>query len=112
DANRPAPTILATRWSVQPTSQDEAWEALFSWRGLRAPGRLEAVDPQDLRKRADDLPRDEVLGRYSLVDDVDSIVETYRPLVSDIAADIVCLQMASLDQESPIEVLGTEVVPR
>jgi len=111
-AGRPDPRILATRWSVYAESEEQAWEALFSWRGLRAPGRLEAVDPQTLRERADELPREDILGRYSVVASVDDIVATYTPLVSDIDADIVTLQMASTDQEGLIELLGAEVLPR
>ena len=111
-AGRPAPKILATRWSIQADNEDEAWEALYSWRGLRAPGRLEAVDPQTLRERADELPREEVLGRYTLVSDADDIVEAYTPLISELGADIVTMQMASLDQEALIRQLGSEVLPR
>jgi G6PDH family F420-dependent oxidoreductase len=111
-AGNPDPTVLATRWSIFASDEDEAWEALHPWRGLRAPGRLEAVDPQTLRERADELPRDEVLGRYSLVDNADHIVEVYRPLVDELGADIVTFQMASLDQPALIEMLGTEVIPR
>ncbi len=92
-------------------SEDEAWEALFSWRGLRAPGRLEAVDPETLRERADALPREEVLGRYAVVSTVEEIIEAYTPLVRDISADVVTLQMASTDQERLIEMLGAEVLP-
>lgn len=109
--DRPEPTVLATRWSIFAEDEDEAWEALFSWRGLRAPGRLEAVDPETLRKRADELPRDEVLGRYSLVSSAEEILEVYRPLVSDLGADVVTFQMASLDQPALIEMLGRDVIP-
>lgn len=109
---RPAPKVLATRWSIHAANEDEAWEALYSWRGLRAPGRLEAVDPAELRSRADELPREEVLGRYSLVNSPEEIVDTYRPLVDDLAADVVTFQMASLDQPALIEMLGSEVLPR
>ena len=112
EAGRPMPQVLATRWSVLAESADEAWEALQPWRGLRAPGRLEAVDPADLRERADLLPREEVLSRYSIVADPDQIVETYRPLVESCAADVVTLQMTSVDQESLIKTLGSEVLPR
>ncbi len=112
ELGRPAPKILATRWSIKADNDDQAWEALYSWRGLRAPGRLEAVDPQTLRERADELPREEVLGRYSLVSTADDIVETYRPLVEELGADVVTIQMASLDQEGLIELLGAEVLPR
>ncbi len=112
ELGRPAPKILASRWSIKADNDDEAWEALYSWRGLRAPGRLEAVDPQTLRERADELPRDEVLGRYSLVSTADDIVETYSPLIEDLNADVVTIQMASLDQEGLIEMLGSDVLPR
>ncbi|HSJ27670.1 MAG TPA: TIGR03557 family F420-dependent LLM class oxidoreductase [Acidimicrobiia bacterium] len=112
EAGRPDPLILATRWSIKAENEDEAWEALYSWRGLRAPGRLEAVDPQTLRERADELPREEVLGRYSLVSSADDIVATYLPLVEELHADVVTIQMSSLDQEGLIEMLGTEVLPR
>lgn len=106
------PTVLATRWSLFAANEEEAWESLYSWRGLRAPGRLEAVDPQTLRERADELPRDEVLGRYSLVNSPEEIVEVYRPLVETVRADIVTFQMASLDQPALIELLGAEVLPQ
>lgn len=111
-AGNPDPTVLATRWSLFAADEDEAWQALYSWRGLRAPGRLEAVDPKELREKADAMPREEVLSRYSLVNSVDEIVEIYRPLVDDLGADIVTFQMASLDQPALIEMLGKEVVPR
>lgn len=111
-AGRPAPKILATRWSIHAADLAEAWDVMQAWRGLRAPGRLEAVDPATLRQRADAMEREEVLGRYSLVHSVDDIVDTYRPLVDDVHADIVCFQMASADQESLIRTLGSEVLPR
>ena len=92
-------------------SDDEAWEALFSWRGLRAPGRLQAVDPMTLRMRADDLPREEILGRYARATGAEDIVNLYLPLLGSIDADIITIQMASVDQESLIELLGRDVLP-
>lgn len=111
-AGQPQPIVLATRWSLFARDDEDAWQALYPWRGLRAPGRLEAVDPQELRERADELPRAEVLGRYSLVHSPDEVVEVYRPLVDDLGADIVTFQMASLDQPGLIELLGRDVLPR
>jgi len=111
-SGRPAPRILASRWSIHAGSEDDAWTALRSWRGLRAPGRLEAVDPETLRERADELPRDEVLGRYSIVEDADAFVHTYRPLVDEVHADIVTFQVTSLDQEAAIRLIGSEVIPQ
>lgn len=111
DAGKPAPTILATRWSVFADNQDEVWEALYPWRGLRAPGRLDAVDPQTLRERADALPRDEVIGQYSVASNSAEIIDIYKPLIEDLGADVVTFQMASLDQENLISRLGSEVLP-
>ncbi|MEN8114460.1 MAG: TIGR03557 family F420-dependent LLM class oxidoreductase [Actinomycetota bacterium] len=111
DAGRSAPTIAASRWTVRADSQEEAWQALGAWRGLRAPGRLEAVDPADLRTRADELDRGEVLDRYTIVAGPNGYVAAYEPLVRDIGADVVTIQTTSLDQESTIEMLGTAVLP-
>jgi coenzyme F420-dependent glucose-6-phosphate dehydrogenase len=104
--------ILATRWSILAGDESEAWQALSAWRGLRAPGRLQAVDPADLRARADEMSRSDILERYSLVASTDDYVTTYRPLVTDIDADIVTINTTSLDQEATIAMLGTEVLPR
>lgn len=112
EAGRPDPIILATKWSVLAENDDEAWQALYSWRGLRAPGRLEAVDPADLRQVADSMPRSEILGRYETVRSTEEIVEVYRPLVEDLGADIVTIQMVSLDQPDLIRLLGSDVLPR
>lgn len=111
EAGRPTPTVIATRWSIWASTENEAWTALTSWRGLRAPGRLEAVDPQELREKADQMPREEVLGRYSLVSDPQQVVDTYRPLIDDLGADVVTFQIAALDQEQLITTLGQQVLP-
>ena len=111
-AGRPAPHVVATRWVIAAGDQEEAWQALLPWRGLRAPGRLEAVDPGDLRRRADALPRSEVLSRYTVAPDADALVAAYRPLVEQVGADVVTLQVASLRQEETIALLGAEVLPR
>ena len=91
---------------------EEAWQALLPWRGLRAPDRLHAVDPEDLRRRADALPRAEVLGRYPVVAGADEMVAAYRPLIEEVGADIVAVQITSLHQEDTIALLGEAVLPR
>lgn len=111
-AGCPAPKLVTTRWVVAAADEEEAWQALLPWRGLRAPGRHEAVDPEDLRRRADSLPRSEILGRYTLAADADALVAAYRPLIEEVAADVVTLQVASLRQEETIALLGAEVLPR
>lgn len=112
DAGRPLPTIAASRWTIRAESPDVAWEALGAWRGLRAPGRLEAVDPADLRSRADELDRSEVLSSYSVVSLPGDYLDVYRPLVTEIGADVVTIQTTSLDQEGTIAMLGSDVLPR
>src|ERR1700742_2953620 len=104
--------VLATRWTVLAGNPDEAWQALMSMRGLRAPGRLEATDPAELRAKADEMDPDDVLSSYTVVPDADGLVEAYRPLVTDVGADIVSIQVMSPDPMAAIELIGKEVLPR
>jgi coenzyme F420-dependent glucose-6-phosphate dehydrogenase len=112
ESRRPDPVILASRWSIRAENADEAWETLGAWRGLRAPGRLEAVDPMDLRVRADEMPRSEILDRYSVVHSAADYVDVYAPLITEVHADIVAIQTTSTVQEGTIEMLGAEVLPK
>ena len=105
-------TIVATRWCVYAEDADEGWQALKPMRGLRAPGRLEAVDPMDLRIRADEMPREEIFGKYAFADDVDRLVDVYRPLVESVGADYVSIQVACVDPMESIRLIGREVLPR
>lgn len=104
-------TVMATRWTVFAADQDEAWTALGSMRGLRAPGRLEAVDPMVLRERADEMNREEILEKYTIVSTIDELVEAYSPLVTEIGAEYVAIQIASLDPHSTIDMVGREMLP-
>jgi coenzyme F420-dependent glucose-6-phosphate dehydrogenase len=103
--------VLATRWVVVAADADEAWEALGSMRGLRAPGRLDAVDPMELRVRADEMERADILDRYTVVSDSGQLIDAYVPLVTDVGADIVAIQVASVDPDSTLRMLGAEVLP-
>jgi coenzyme F420-dependent glucose-6-phosphate dehydrogenase len=80
-------------------------------RGLRAPGRLDAVDPMVLRQRADEMDRDEILGQYTVVSTADELVAAYAPLVTDVGADMVSIQVASVDPDSTIALIGEKVLP-
>ena len=104
--------VLATRWTVLADGPDQAWQALSSMRGLRAPGRLEATDPAELREKADQMDRNEVLGSYTVVADADGLVEAYRPLVTEVGADTVSIQVMSADPFAAIDVIGKEVLPK
>ena len=103
--------VLATRWTVLADGPAEAWQALSSMRGLRAPGRLEATDPAELRFRADEMDRDEVLASYTVIPDAEGLINAYRPLVTDVGADIVSIQVMSADPMAAIELIGKEVLP-
>ena len=104
--------VLATRWTVLADGPSQAWEALSSMRGLRAPGRLEATDPTDLRIRADEMDPTEVLSSYAVVPDPAGLVEAYHPLVTDVGADIVSIQVMSEDPMAAIDMIGKEVLPQ
>ena len=81
-------------------------------RGLRAPGRLEATDPQELRMRADEMDPADVLASYTVVPDAEGLVNAYHPLVTDVGADIVSIQVMSPEPLAAIELIGKEVLPR
>ncbi len=104
--------VLATRWTVLADGPSEAWRALSSLRGMRAPGRLEATDPAELRIRADEMDPQEVLASYAMVQDAAGLIEAYRPLVADVGADIVSVQVLSADPMATIEMIGKEVLPQ
>jgi coenzyme F420-dependent glucose-6-phosphate dehydrogenase len=104
--------VLATRWTVLAGNPEEAWQALMSMRGLRAPGRLEATDPAELRARADEMEPDDVLNSYTVVPDAEGLLNAYHPLVTDVGADIVSIQVMSPDPFATIELIGKEVLPK
>lgn len=109
---RQAPgTVMATRWVVLAATDAEAWEALGSMRGLRAPGRAEEVDPMILRQRADEMDRKEILSKYTVVKDSAGLIDAYRPLVTDVGAGYVSIQVASTDPDRTLNVIGSEVLP-
>lgn len=111
-ARRARQLVLATRWTVLAGGPSEAWKALSSLRGLRAPGRLEATDPAELRIRADEMDPEEVLASYAVVPDAAGLIEAYRPLVTDVGADIVSIQVMSEDPMAAVEMIGKEVLPQ
>ena len=111
EAGRGELPIMATRWVVWAKNDDEAWEALKPMRGLRAPGRLEVVDPMILRQRADEMDRQDILDKFTVVSSVDQLIEAYAPIVTDIGAEYISIQIAAVDLMSTIEMVGNEVLP-
>jgi coenzyme F420-dependent glucose-6-phosphate dehydrogenase len=110
EAGRPNPTLVAQRWSILAADEDEAWQALHAWRGLRVEGRLEEVDPAVLRARADGMDRRDIIAKYAWARRPEDLIDIYRPLV-EVGADIVTLQVTSVDQPKTIEALGRLVLP-
>ena len=110
EAGRPKPTLVAQRWSILARDEDEAWRALAAWRGLRVEGRLEEVDPAVLRARADAMDRREIIGKYAWARTTEELVEVYRPLV-ETGADVVTIQVTSVDQRATIDRVGADVLP-
>lgn len=108
---RGEPAVIASRWTVRGDSDDEAWRALEPWRGLRAPERDAETDPSVLRRAADELPREQVLGQYTRVRGADDYVEVYSEIVRRLRPDILVIQTTSVDQPATIEMAGKEVVP-
>jgi coenzyme F420-dependent glucose-6-phosphate dehydrogenase len=106
-----SPLILATRWTLLAKDEEEAWRCLLPMRGLRAPGRLETCDPSELRARADAMDRTELISGYTTVPDAAGLVDAYRPLVADVGADIVSIQVMSEDPMATIQLIGKEVLP-
>jgi coenzyme F420-dependent glucose-6-phosphate dehydrogenase len=104
--------VLATRWTILANSSEQAWQACSSMRGLRAPGRLEATDPAELRAKADEMDRADVLASYTVVPDAAGLIAAYQPLVTDVGADIVSIQVMSTDPMAAIEMIGKEVLPQ
>ena len=103
--------IHTYRWTVFAENEEDAWKALGPWRGLRAPGRLEAKDPAVLREAADNMERSEILNKYSIAGNIKEIIDIYKPLVTEFNSEIITIQIASANQEKTIELLGDEVLP-
>lgn len=103
--------IMATRWTVLAEHEEDAWRALDTMRGLRAPGRLEAVDPMVLRQRADEMDRQEILGKYTIVSGIEQLIAAYAPLVQEVGADYIAIQIASTDPERTLRLVGAELLP-
>jgi coenzyme F420-dependent glucose-6-phosphate dehydrogenase len=108
---RDKPVVMATQWTVRGRGDDEAWQALASQRGLRAPNRDSEIDPAKLRQAADQLPREEVLSKYRRVQEAADYVAAYAEIVQRLRPDILVIQTTSVDQTNTIEMVGREVVP-
>jgi coenzyme F420-dependent glucose-6-phosphate dehydrogenase len=110
-SGRPDPKLICSHWTVRGASDDEAWEALKPWRGLRAPSRLKATDPATLRGESDGMERSEVLERYTRVHSADDYVRVYGAIVRELAPDIIGIQTTSTNQEDTLRMMADEVVP-
>jgi len=111
-AGLPPPPIIFTRWCVFAKNDDDAWTSLLPWRGLRVPGRLSATDPLELRKVADSMPRDDITSLFARTTHPKEIVDLYKPLIVDLGAHTIVIQVTSVAQEETIRMIGDEVLPK
>ena len=105
-------SVHTYRWTMFADNDEDAWESLKSWRGLRAPNRLQELDPMVLRETADSLDREELMSKFSRAGTVDELMDIYKPLVDDFESEIVTIQISSINQEKTIELLGKELLPK
>lgn len=103
--------VYALRWSIYAKTEEEAWQAIQSQRGLRAPSRGEAIDPKQLQDEVDTMPHSETLTRYEVVGNKEDYINTYAPLISELKANVVGIQTAALDPITTIKMLGDEILP-
>ena len=86
--------IHTYRWTMFADNDEDAWESLKSWRGLRAPNRLQEIDPQALREQADALPKEEIMSKFSRARSVEELIDIYAPLVDDFGSEIAAYSRA------------------
>ncbi len=105
-------SIHTYRWTMFAESDEEAWTALRSWRGLRAPNRLNEIDPEALRIEADSFPREEIMSKFSRASSIAELETIYKPLVEEFNSEIITIQISSINQEETIKLLGKELLPK
>lgn len=112
ELNKENLSIHTYRWTMFAENDEDAWTALRSWRGLRAPSRLQQLDPEALRIEADSFPKEEIMAKFSKASTIDDLVEIYSPLVNEFDSNIVTIQISSINQEETIKLLGKELLPK
>ena len=105
-------SVHTYRWTMFAESDEEAWTALRSWRGLRAPNRLNELDPEALRIEADSFPREEIMSKFSRASSIAELESIYKPLVEEFNSEIITIQISSINQEETIKLLGKELLPK
>ena len=107
-----AQLVLATRWTVLAENPEEAWQAAVRDAGPARPGA--AGDGRPGRTAEAGRPDGPVRGARQLhiVPDAAGLIDAYRPLFTELGADIVSIQVMSEDPMATIELIGKEVLPR
>lgn len=103
--------LISSRWSIFAESDNDAWQALSAWRGLRAPSRATSTNPLELQTEADQLDQREVLSKYSRIKDIADFTTIYSPLITVLKSDIITIQTTSLNQLDTISKVGSQVLP-
>jgi coenzyme F420-dependent glucose-6-phosphate dehydrogenase len=105
------PVVVAQHWTVRGHDAAESWRALAAWRGLRAPSRATATDPAVLRREADELPREEVLGKYDRVESAEDYVRAYSGVIRRVRPDILTINTAAIDDRATMQMIAADVLP-
>ena len=105
-------SVHTYRWTMFADNDDDAWTALRSWRGLRAPSRLQQLDPEALRIEADSFPKEEIMGKFSKAATIEDLVNIYSPLVDDFDSDSVTIQISLTKQAETTKLLGKELLAK
>ena len=66
---------------------------------------------KQLGMRAVLVPHSDVPAHDTVVPDAAGLVGAYRPLVTDVGADMVSIQVMSTDPMATIDMIGKEVLP-
>ncbi len=103
--------LLIHEWTVMAATDDEAWEYLKPWRGLRTLKSIYKTDPQDLRVAADQEKKTDIARRFYRFASAEEFVAHFRPILTEVTPDIFTIQTTGKNQEALIKLLAEEVLP-
>lgn len=109
--NGSRPTLVATRWVIVGADDDGSWRALGPLRGLRVPARDVLTHPEQMRIEADRTGPAGILPRFMRARSLEEVGALYEPLVRDLGADYVSVQLATSDPVGALDFVGRQVLP-
>ncbi len=104
-------TVVATRWVIVGADDDASWRALGPLRGLRVPARDILTHPGQMRLEADTTGPPGILSRFMRARNLEEVAVLYEPLVRDLGADYVSIQLATSDPTTALDYVGHQIIP-